>query len=126
MSHSHDRFTSSSRPGPEFEYVASSAGDHSDDSTFPSNDGEARSREGSKPDTYSPGSTIPDLKNGSGSSSGADSGYASAEDDAQDPDKTAEYYDGLLQQFREEGPTLANHGDNTADMIKCQKEKWEK
>jgi hypothetical protein len=125
MSHTPERLTSSSRSGPESEYVATSVVDHSDASTFSPNDGEARSRDARKPDTYCPGSTIPTLENSSYPSKGADSGYVSAGDDAEDPDETAEYYDDLLQQFREEGPTLANHGDNTISMIKGQKEKWE-
>ena len=54
------------------------------------------------------------------SDSDADSGYASVED----PDERADFYDDLLERFRAEGPTLANHGDNTKKMIQEQEQKW--
>ncbi|KAK3939621.1 hypothetical protein QBC46DRAFT_342346 [Diplogelasinospora grovesii] len=53
--------------------------------------------------------------------SGFDSGYHSLEED---PDDKAEYYDELLERFQTEGPTLANHGDNTKQQD--QEEKWNK
>jgi len=60
------------------------------------------------------------LESDSDSDSDIDSGYASLED----PDETADFYDDLLERFREEGPTLANHGDNTKKMIQEQEQKW--
>ena len=45
--------------------------------------------------------------------SDGDSGYGSLED----PDERADFYDDLLESFRAEGPTLANHGDGTKKMI---------
>jgi len=54
------------------------------------------------------------------SDSDIDSGYASLED----PDETADFYGDMLETFREEGPTLANHGDNTKKMIQEQEQKW--
>jgi hypothetical protein len=51
-----------------------------------------------------------------------DSGYASLED----LDERADFYDDLLERFRAEGPTLANHGDNTKKMIEEQEQKWRK
>jgi len=54
------------------------------------------------------------------SDSDVDSGYASLED----PDERADFYDDLLEKFRAEGPTLANHGDNTKKMIQEQEQKW--
>ncbi|KAK3934110.1 hypothetical protein QBC46DRAFT_429032 [Diplogelasinospora grovesii] len=55
--------------------------------------------------------------------SGFDSGYHSLDED---PDDKAEYYDELLKRFQTEGPTLANHGDNTKQMEQDQEEKWNK
>ena len=60
------------------------------------------------------------LESDSDSDSDIDSGYASLED----PDERADFYDDLLERFREEGPTLANHGDNTKKMIQEQEQKW--
>ena len=54
------------------------------------------------------------------SDSDVDSGYASLED----PDETADFYDDLLERFRTDGPTLANHGDKTTKMIQEQEQKW--
>ncbi|RYO82759.1 hypothetical protein DL764_009563 [Monosporascus ibericus] len=51
----------------------------------------------------------------------ADSGYGSIE---QDLDDTADFYDDLLAKFEIEGPTLADHGDNTKKMIQEQEQKW--
>jgi hypothetical protein len=50
-----------------------------------------------------------------------DSGYGSLEED---PDERAEFYDDLLERFRAEGPTLANHGDNTKKITQEQEQKW--
>jgi len=47
-----------------------------------------------------------------------DSGYCSLDEDA---DEKAEYYDDLLERFQAEGPTLANHRENTKKMEKDQK-----
>jgi hypothetical protein len=55
----------------------------------------------------------------SDSDSDVDSAYASLED----PEETADFYDDLLERFRTDGPTLANHGDNTKKMIKEQEKK---
>lgn len=54
--------------------------------------------------------------------SDVDSGYTSLED----PDERADLYDDLLERFRAEGPTLANHGDNTKKMIQEQEQIWKK
>lgn len=51
-----------------------------------------------------------------------DSGYCSLEDE----DEEAKYYDDLLATFREQGPTLASHGENTRRMKEKQEEKWNK
>ncbi len=63
-----------------------------------------------------------DIPCDSDADSGFDSGYHSLEDDSDDK---ADYYDELLEQFRAEGPTLANHGENTEKMEKEQEEKWD-
>ena len=52
-----------------------------------------------------------------------DSGYCSIEGDADD---RAEHYDDLLAKFRIDGPTLANHSNNTKNMIQKQEQKWNK
>ena len=57
------------------------------------------------------------------SSADGDSGYCSPDDDA---DERAEYYDDLLERFRADGPTLANHGKNTKKMETEQEEIWNK
>ncbi|KAK3934987.1 hypothetical protein QBC46DRAFT_424370 [Diplogelasinospora grovesii] len=49
-----------------------------------------------------------------------DSGYGSLEEDSD------EFYDGLLERFRTEGPTLANHSENTKNMMHEQEQKWRK
>ncbi|KAK3943401.1 hypothetical protein QBC46DRAFT_420865 [Diplogelasinospora grovesii] len=59
----------------------------------------------------------------SDSDSEDDSGYCSLKEDADDK---AEYYNELLERFRAEGPTLANHGKNTKKMEKEQEKKWNK
>lgn len=59
----------------------------------------------------------------SNSDSDDDSGYCSLEEDTEEK---AEYYDALLERFRTEGPTLANHGENTKRMEDEQVEKWNK
>ncbi|KAJ0103794.1 hypothetical protein J7T55_004196, partial [Diaporthe amygdali] len=53
---------------------------------------------------------------------GFDSGYGSQEED---PDEKARYYDELLERFRAEGPTLADHSRNTVRMEEEQEAKWE-
>jgi hypothetical protein len=57
----------------------------------------------------------------SDSDSKVDSGYGSLEED---PNTRADFYDELLERFRVEGPTLANHCDNTKKMIQDQEQKW--
>lgn len=52
--------------------------------------------------------------------SDVDSGYCSIEEDADD---RAEYYDDLLQKFRIDGPTMANHSKNTKNIIQKQEQK---
>jgi hypothetical protein len=52
-----------------------------------------------------------------------DSGYCSFSDAA---DESADFYDDLLARFREEGPTLVNHSENTRNMTKEQERKWTK
>jgi hypothetical protein len=52
-----------------------------------------------------------------------DSGYCSLEEDVDD---RAEYYDDLLERFRREGPTVANHGKNTKAMETDQERIWNK
>jgi len=59
----------------------------------------------------------------SDSESKGDSGYCSLEEDADD---RAEYYDDLLERFRREGPTVANHGRNTKAMETDQEKIWNK
>ncbi|KAJ0103733.1 hypothetical protein J7T55_000242 [Diaporthe amygdali] len=54
--------------------------------------------------------------------SGFDSGYGSQEEDT---DEKARYYDELLQRFRAEDPTLADHSRNTVRMEEEQEAKWE-
>ena len=53
------------------------------------------------------------------SDSDDDSGYCS-----EDEDDNAEHWDTLLERFRAEGPTLANHGENTKKMEREQEKKW--
>ena len=57
------------------------------------------------------------------SDSDLDSGYSSLDDDPREP---TGFYDDLLAKFEKEGPTLANHGNNTKKMIREQEEKWNK
>ena len=59
----------------------------------------------------------------SDSGSDDDSGYCSL---GEDVDDRAEYYDDLLERFRREGPTVANHGENTKVMEKDQEKIWNK
>ena len=59
----------------------------------------------------------------SDSESDDDSGYCSLDEDA---DERAEYYDDMLERFRKEGPTLANHGENTKRMETDQEAIWNK
>ena len=55
--------------------------------------------------------------------SNGDSGYCSLEEDVDD---RAEYYDDLLERFRREGSTVANHGENTKAMETNQERIWNK
>lgn len=71
-------------------------------------------------DTYCDGSE-PGPKSEPDSDSDIDSGYGSLEED---PDERAGFYNDLLGRFREGGPTLANHGDNTKNMTRKQELKW--
>ncbi|KAK3935512.1 hypothetical protein QBC46DRAFT_367527 [Diplogelasinospora grovesii] len=64
-----------------------------------------------------------DTESSSDSDMDDDPGYCSLEEDADDK---AEYYDDLLARFRAEGPTLANHGENTKKMEEEQEGKWNK
>ncbi|KAK0701564.1 hypothetical protein B0T26DRAFT_681697 [Lasiosphaeria miniovina] len=57
------------------------------------------------------------------SDSNNDSGYCSLNEDADDK---AQYYDDLLERFRADGPTLANHGENTQTMEEEQEKIWNK
>lgn len=65
-----------------------------------------------------------DPSSDSDSDSDSDSGYCSLEEE--DDDEKAEYYDQLIERFRREGPTLANHGKNTTKMEEEQEVKWNK
>jgi hypothetical protein len=49
-----------------------------------------------------------------------DSGCESGED----PDESAEFYDGLFETFQKQGPTLGNHADSTKKMIEEQEVQW--
>jgi hypothetical protein len=49
-----------------------------------------------------------------------DSSCASEED----PDESAEFYDGLFDRFQKEGPILGNHADSTKKMIAEQEVQW--
>lgn len=49
-----------------------------------------------------------------------DSSRASGED----PDESADFYDGLFERFQKEGPTLGNHADSTKKMIEEQEVQW--
>lgn len=67
----------------------------------------------------------PESEPESDSDSDVDSGYGSASFSAdEDPDETAAFYDDLLDGFRKDGPTLADHGDDTKRMELAEEEKW--
>jgi hypothetical protein len=54
-----------------------------------------------------------------------DSGHNSALSSAdEDPDETATFYDDLLEDFRNDRPTLANHGENTENIKLAEEKKW--
>ena len=57
----------------------------------------------------------------SDSDSHFDSGYGSHSDAV---DESADFYDDLLERFRAEGPTLANHSKGTRKMTQEQERKW--
>ena len=80
-------------------------------------------RRGIKPNSADPSLGDLDIDKLSESEAGFDSGYHSLDED---PDDKADYYDELLERFRADGPTLANHGENTEKMEKEQGEKWDK
>ncbi|PNH48832.1 hypothetical protein VD0002_g7342 [Verticillium dahliae] len=53
----------------------------------------------------------------------AESGYCSAEEN---PDDEADYLRKLISQYAEEGPTMANHGENTKKMTRPELNRWNK
>jgi len=73
------------------------------------------SRQRSSTDVFLSDHTCLGSESDSDSDSDHDSGYCSLDEDA---DERAEYYDDLLERFRKEGPSLANHGVNTTKMAK--------
>ncbi|KAI5459500.1 hypothetical protein BGZ63DRAFT_448187 [Mariannaea sp. PMI_226] len=64
-----------------------------------------------------------ELDSGSSSDSDLDSGYASAEED---PNEVAEYYNRLIDHYEAEGPTMANHDENTKKMTYPEEKRWNK
>jgi hypothetical protein len=64
-----------------------------------------------------------DFDSDSSSDSDMDSGYASAEEDS---NEVAEYYNGLIDHYEAEGPTMANHDENTKKMTYPEEERWNK
>jgi hypothetical protein len=52
-----------------------------------------------------------------------DSGYGSVEED---PEQEAAFYHGFIDQREVEGPTMANHDENTKKMTYPEEERWNK
>ncbi|CRK47268.1 hypothetical protein BN1723_007445, partial [Verticillium longisporum] len=51
----------------------------------------------------------------------AESGYFSGEEN---PDEVAGFYGSLIAQYVEEGPIMANHGENTKKMTRPEERRW--
>ncbi|KAM9884307.1 hypothetical protein VDGL01_01468 [Verticillium dahliae] len=51
----------------------------------------------------------------------AESGYFSGEEN---PDEVAGFYGSLIAQYAEEGPIMANHGENTKKMTRPEERRW--
>ena len=51
-----------------------------------------------------------------------DSGYSSHSN----LEAEARYYDQMMDKFEEEGPTLSNPGEGTLDMMRVEKQNWQK
>lgn len=57
----------------------------------------------------------------SNAASFAEAGYCSGEDNS---DREADFYCNLITQYEEEGPTMANHGENTKKMTGPEEKRW--